>query len=236
MPSLADWRVESLRVTVFTNELTVAGWSELWPSAAALEERREQSSVRSVTQVGTYERWQLSIQSQLDRVDLVIAAPTPTGPVTEIATAGAFDDLIGVAKTLIPATYGKKISRVAFGAVLLSPADSHELAYAKLGQYLPSVKVDSKSKDFFYQINRPLAPANGWPAVNRVSQWAAIKAAWIMNPTELNSKMFEMYASRLILDINTSQETSLDVGNALPGGLLDLLVAEGRKIASVGDL
>src|SRR4051794_34676331 len=67
-----------------------------------------------------------------------------------------------------------KITRVAFGAVLLLPVDNREIGYRELDRLLASVTVDPIStKELLYRINRPKI-YKGNIVLNRLTTWASL--------------------------------------------------------------
>src|SRR5208282_50763 len=63
--------------------------------------------------------------------------------------------------------------RLAYGAILLQPVDNRETGYLRLGELASAVKIDPKSEDFFYQINRPRESTTlKNMRLNRLSKWS----------------------------------------------------------------
>ena len=87
---------------------------------------------------------------------------------------------------------GPSLRRLAFGAVLLHPAENRVEGYRKIQPYLQHVTMQpEESSDFLYQINRPREAevAISGLQINRVSKWSVgrmqlitVDAAGIQSP------------------------------------------------------
>ena len=130
------------------------------------------------------------------------------------------------------------VSRIGLGAELLWHVDSHEDGYRMLDKLLPDVKVDPKSLDLIYRINRrrDLPVGNDTLTVNRLSTWGVKRFAFEQTRGSMSTAQSAFYAAHAELDINTVADRE----EALPQGLLTELLPElvnlAAEIAAQGDV
>lgn len=200
------WQTELLRKSYFFELKSQPADSHIWRKVVGEEptDRAEKPAVRLVTEIGTWNEHQLTITSQLGRVDVLHQASMT---VDQLPNAGSYSAALAPFLAL-PVPEGlPDINRLAFGAVMLLPRSSHEECYRTLDDLLPHLKLSPTSRDFQYRINNPiesvLCPGI---RVNRLSTWSAIRAnISLLNP----ENSLELYAVRVEIDVNTTVETPL---------------------------
>ena len=252
---LTAWQTELLRLTAFpTSVAEVSGidwWADLFGRAP------ESSTVRTTKgerlEEGPFEQGALRLSIQPFRIDwyflkgeyhqeqqedvkLEMAFPT-IGPFPEAA-----DKFLKLMLSWLAPSVCPPLHRLAFGAILLQPVESHEAGYRRISNYLPDIKIDPSSRDFHYQINRQrnsLSEIEGLK-VNRLNKWSVLRGAMYQFglgrvksfQREVGPEHFEC---RLELDISSSAEFP-----ELPAKTLGILFQEfvklGKEIASKGDI
>lgn len=237
MKTCPDWQVEQLRLTVF---LQARGGSEalsarLWSSliGGEPESRIERSAVRTVVEEGMFEGHRVTLSLHPDRIDIVFhSAPIEPG----LPVFGPIEERLERFRQVIEQAPYKGCVRLAFGGVMLAPAADHKAAYRTLAEYLPSVKISEDSSDFMYQINRPVdSRVCKGLLINRLSKWAAIRLQFMTLDSPVAAKQFELYATRLEIDINTNPESPLE--EALDHlELVNELIEHGRQLWLQGDV
>lgn len=216
---------------------------------ALVPEPPETSIIRPQYQdEGPFERGRLMLTAQSGRIDWIYGPDIRrleeglpiVGPVDEVLEG--FSNLMHRWLEMSP-----PLMRLAFGAILLQPAEDRRHGYGALSSYLPAVKLDADtSSDFVYQINRPRSSVSGIPnlRVNRLSKWSVMQMQKLRLEVQVaeaqvgqSAVPYEQHsACRLELDINTAPE----FGGELPKGqlpmLFDELVSLGKEIALQGDI
>jgi hypothetical protein len=211
------------------------------------EEKHVKSKGLSQIERGAFHQGKLELSSSAARVDWTYTAQVSGENELDfsagIPTLGNFEASLVDFKALADRWLKEMcppIVRIAFGAVLLQPVESHEHGYESLKSYLPGLGIDPKgSCDFFYQINRPRTSKSGISdlRINRLSKWAVmgIQAHLFTAGKSVTTDMGSL-ATRLELDISTHQS----FGGELPADkilfLFDELVSLGGEIASLGDV
>ena len=131
---------------------------------------------------------------------------------------------------------------MAFGITALVVVSDREQAYAQLRDSLKNyVKVDVRSSDLQYQINRSRTSAVVEKLkINRLSKWAAIRAGiGVMLPTgERVGSGVEEHACVLELDINTDGERPKEdvMSRDQLIGVVDEMIGFSQEILLQGDI
>ncbi|MGK5021057.1 hypothetical protein [Janthinobacterium sp. LB2P10] len=205
------WQVENLRFSFFFDTISRPTWTGMWSNIAGKEcdSRTDKPASLHLVEEGEWNGLKLISSLQPDRIDIFLQ---PKEVDFELPNAGKFVDVVAPFVERIQASLTDaqrtSIRRVGFGAVLLRPAENQEAAYSVLSTYLPSIKIDKNSRDFFYQINRPLsANSNRNININRISKWSVIAAHFIAIGNSSPNVMQALIANRLELDINNSDVT-----------------------------
>jgi hypothetical protein len=243
--------VEFLRLTAFVHpeeRLTEpTWWSDL--TGGQPEQRTSKPGRGEFQETGPIGETFLSLSLQAGRVDWFL---TP-GPfeatadlVVKIASIGTFPekfgDFVGLMSRWLAVS--PRITRLAFGGVVLVPVESKEAGYRKLSEYLSAVKIDAdSSEDFLYQINRPRTSASGGGLrINRLSKWSVayfqrfrvgIPAPSLQAQGTTGDRV---HACRIELDISTPAESSGDIHHDRLADVFRELVNFGSEIAQKGDI
>ncbi len=251
-----NWQAESLRLTAFLAplaELKSEGW---WASTIGSEpeSRTAKPSRGELVEAGTYLDNTLTLSVQPGRIDWVLAPSQAQFENFEVMlkTVGQFP---GVADAFARAMYVwlkncPAIVRLAYGAVLLEHVESREAGYRLLSKYLPSVKIDESSQDFFYQINRPkpLPNAKDNLIINRLTKWSVmaglpVRMAFSLGspPTIGSATIFTppdsmVHACRLELDVSTPGNRQSEITHDELPTIFRQLVQFGSEIAGRGDI
>lgn len=180
---MENWLVQQLRFSAFvptaTPELLSSVWSQLSSEPPESEESRPREHFRRMA--APEEGSLIETVFLPGRFDIIKhpAAMAEIQPVIHFGDAkvqvSAFADRISALIKGLGDSIA--IHRLAFGAVLIRPVASRELAYEELGKLLP-VKIDpAGSRDFLYQINHPenFQISSGSIELNRLSRWSAMR-------------------------------------------------------------
>lgn len=246
MSDSANWLAETVRCTVFPvdPEADVPDWQEIAGAPPEARDGQPRLGVSNERGVCGDDGGQLFLETIPGRIHLRISREVSQGVVlptlgAAVAELRAFDQPWLLA---LP-----RLSRVAFGAVLLRPIESRQEGYELLDSYLPAVSVDAEnSQDFLYRINRPRhldVGENHTIRVNRLSTWSVRRLEGMLitggggQPKQIQTISTE-YHLRLELDINTPAEEAAQFP-ADPEqlvGVFDVLVALGEEIADQGEM
>jgi hypothetical protein len=244
----ANWLAERVRCTVFfpaNSPLPDPGtlwkeWADDEPSEV-ITKPKEGLHVASGEFLGAT----FHVQAQADRVDFNLLAPkreTPLEP-GEFPVAGEFG-LIGEFAAIAKKWFSTAptLTRVAFGAILMEPAESKEAGYLRMDELLPDVTVDEDARDFRFQINRrresEVVPSL---LLNRLSKWSVAVIQPMMVQFQIGGPVSSatsttQHAARLEVDINTAPEFAGSLPtDKLPDLFSELLVL-GLEISAKGDI
>lgn len=244
-----DWQVENLRMTAFPSpsvqfDPETNWWNDLMGAPPETSIHRARQGL--LRQEGQLEDKRLILTIQPDRINWLLTAIEVEEEI-DLPIIGPFEEMLGIFLPLMLRWFEldtcPPLSRLAFGAVLLSPVDTKQLGYQQLDSFLPSVELDTEGiSDFLYQINRPrdtITQIEGLQ-INRLSKWnvATLRQVnFIVGQTTVRtSPRQEVFACRLELDINTHQDFN---GELLPEQLPEVfneLVNLGREITREGDI
>ena len=251
-----EWRVLSLRLTIFVTEGPNFDPTQLWVEAVGDEPEEEQNRPRSgeFTRVGQVGGMRLRLLLQPGRVDLLVDvnAENPlesAEPITLSATPwGPARELIDRVANVLLGDVTVAANRLAFGAILVQAVEDARSGYQALDILLDTVAIDPDgSSDFAYQINRR-RKSKVMPtlAINRLSKWGVIGQGTMrlrlsmapeghVSTSHMTTDIIE-HAVRLEIDINTV----LEEPNVLPKdhliSLFEELVNLGVEIAEQGDI
>ena len=241
---LDEWQAEGLRVSAFMAEPNDPGQLGLWqavggdmPEVSQFHPREQRGQ-----EGGPFLGGWLTVEVTAGRIDWRLRADNREPPV-ELPTIGQYGTAVQDFREPMRKWLegGLKLSRLAFGAVLLMPTESVVAAYQTLDGLLPSVKIDPENtRDLVYRINRrrpSRGPMQGLQ-INRLCTWSAgqLRSAMIelTEGAELRQIGKPQDICKLELDINTASEFGELDTDALPT-LFDELVELGNEIASEGD-
>ena len=246
---IAQWEVESLRLTTFhTPGIVSTDSTDWWESVLGDKPERVTTWPKEnrTQQSGTFDGGQLALIFRIDRVDWILrgmmgAPGVPVeGPPNLGTLRDALESLLTVAQRWLDVC--PDLTRLAFGAALVETVEDLNLAYQKMSTMLPYVNVgEADSPDFLYQINRPrISKSPTTIKINRLSKWSVIQGGDISivigqgaAPTLASEPHF---ACRLDLDINTSPESSTVIPKGHTWALFSEMVDLGIEIADNGDI
>ena len=208
------------------------------------EEKNVRSQQKLVKEEGPFLAGRLSVEARSNRIDWRFGQDPKNAPEDLLALgpySEAHKEFCGLMQKWMNVC--PPVNRLAYGAVLLLPADNLQEANNQLDDLLPSVKIDPRSvRDFHYRINRrrPSKCSFEGLEINRLSTWSAANISQIgieISPGGVQRIVQSIDSSvcRLELDINTAPEFSQDLGDKR-SEILNELVGLGNEIASEGDI
>jgi len=239
MPPIEDWQTQLIRLTVFPSMEKdmekLPGWETIVGNPP--DQITQQPKADILEELGQFGKGSLSHRVVPGRIDwnyipFISDKKLPEG----LPEIGLFTEALKEFKPLMIKWLEQcdAFTRIAFGATIFLPVDSHESAYKLLDKYIESVKIDPETSDFHYQINRKRSSKTLGEQlmINRLSKWRAIKFNLEINEFEVE----ESFACVLELDINNvpSEQTIIKKESLTDvfGELIDL----GIEIASEGDV
>lgn len=253
-----NWEAESLRLTAFPVPSTTVTGHETWWTA--INGSNPETVVNQET-AGTYQAVGIVKARQAEyRCGLVVAPDRIDWFLGPNFTQGTFDItkftlgpveepwamFKGIADSWLK-NHSPRISRLAFGAVLVMRVTDRQDGYRKLNEYLPVVELDpAGSSDFFYRINRPRTSCTGIQnlEINRVSNWSVGHISPVqIQLTSLGGaqvtgipSMLSVNICRLECDINTKPDVVPELPRDLLVPVFDELMAFGKELAQNGDV
>ena len=244
---MIDWQVESLRFTLFRaipSETVIPLWETLTrekPEKVEFQPRRNTILEQGIIVLGCLTHtsdpfrtdWTLSPSQEQQRKTESFPILGPLSQTKEYFIK-MINDWITSQSTL-------ETKRIALGSISLIITKNRPSAYKQLSTFLPHVQIDiENSTDFSYQINRPTkSTVEPNLLINRLSKWSAPSLFGIgflvKEKPEVIQDTKSYAASRLELDINTSQDRQ----NPLPKSKLVTLLQELSRfvdeISTAGD-
>jgi hypothetical protein len=248
--TIPTWYVQQLRLTAFPSPASDIIHTNWWTDITGVDLETSVTNRKTGEQIdqGLLNDARFILNVQPSRIDWIygieLAVATPDN-VSDI-TLGKYADVAAPFKQLMTKWFAldtcPTLIRIAFGAVLLQPAESHDDAYQKLKvNFQSEIKLDG-ARDFLYRINRPRVSQIGIPdfRINRLSTWSAIAFQQTLFPIltlphSIHSSP-EFYATRLELDINTDAEYQGDLENHWLPQLFAEVMDLGEEIANEGDI
>ena len=250
---LSAWNAEILRLTAFHIEPTspqdINWWADLMGEPA--ETKTVQQRIGGQIEQGLFtgiRGVKLVNQVQPHRIDWSLQLHEPDPQINVFPTIGQFIEVVEIFVDVMARWLKLKtcpmLQRLAFGAILTYPVDSHAAGYRQLSAYLPNVKLDPESSsDFLYQINRvrdSTSKIDGL-GINRLSKWsvATLQTMSFSFGQDLDTSMDKgslLRACHLELDINTKT----DAKKPLPSNRIDQIFQElvnlAKEIIKEGDI
>lgn len=249
-----DWQVQQLRFTTFVaaSSSEVASQVRQWWTATtgeSPEDVAERPKEGMLEISGSSLGGRITLRSErgpLVRIDWVLGPPSdwdaPTFPIVD-TFAQAKEGFVGLVDRWCGLEDVPDSRRIAFGATLLQPTQSHADAYQLLDDLLPAVSVAPDSSDFLYQVNRRRPAGGEGTLVNRLSHWSAMQMSVQgiqVGGTPESLAGFQVtepvYAARLRLDINTVPREDIVLSAAAQQEMFHSLVEYGEQIATQGDV
>ena len=245
----SQWKVESLRCTAFTIQDSSLDPSNRWTDI--IGEHPGQVTTKPLE--GTYNAQgsglggilQLTIQPIRIQWTLGPNPPDDQGESWQIPTVGGIDrisEFLKVVKRWLE--IAPKLSRLAFGAVLLDIVDDTQTGYDRLDDLLPNVDVDSSAmRDFLYQVNRcRSSDAVEGVQINRLSKWSVAAVSPMTIQIQGGQQVLQKFvgepisAVRLEMDINNVPKPEHEFDNDSAIRIFDELTTLGLEISASGDV
>lgn len=248
--SLIDWQAENLRLSAFVVNAIDPTKRHFWESLIGTppNEIRHRPQQQLVIEEGPFLNGRLCVEVANSRVDWRLL-PDLSNPPRDLPTVGSYDVLEHGFRELMQRWLADcpPVHRLAYGGVLLLPAESLPGALRRLDELLPTVHVDPEiTQDFMYRINKRRDSRSGIEdlKINRLSTWAAMQVIetqihvsegdqGTLNVTQLpNSRGL----CRLEFDINTIPEFDQELDEDKVLDIFNELVDIGNEIATEGDV
>jgi hypothetical protein len=249
-PLITAWQATTLRLTAFPDPSAKVTASTWWTDVLGGAPETSISKPRQggEQQEGPLKGGKLILRIQPLRIDWVFSKGDIRDPNAEtFPTLGSFPDAL---ETFLPVMLRwfevescPPSRRLAFGAVLLQPAEDPKTGFQKIAPYLPAVHLDPEgSTDFSYQINRRRNSISGIASleINRLSKWSVVSWQSVIlavSPAQMGYfPEGERYACQLDLDINTAPDFKDELPRKQMSVIFRELVALGKEIATDGDI
>jgi len=251
--NLATWRVETLRLTLFTEtpiDITNLQWweniADTQAEARVIQPKLGRLQVAGPVKGGVCS---LALDCQPQRIDWLLTPQFLEGQeVSSFPTFAPLPEAVAIYRDLLlPWLHDAPVTvRVAFGAVLTREVAGRKQGYEALAAFLPGIQLDSdNSSDFSYQINRPRASVSGIDAlrINRLSKWSVVKLSGLVievTAGQPTARVFaptgDVYGCRVEMDINSAPEYRSQIPHDMLVTLLEELISLGLEIARMGDI
>lgn len=255
MPEPPNWRIELARASFFLSRPVQGNTPERWwqlftgeqpsESSANREQGRYQWSGRVPDPALGSATLRLEYNANGARVDwLLLTSPNAFVEDGKFRTFGLYKDCSSAFEQRIESwlrqVMSVRMSRVAFGAVLLYAPDDPNRLYTSMSSLLPLSEGDFSPQDFLFQVNRRrrsgVIGQESW--INRLSKWStATVSGFEVNVAANTARQIQgETVIRLEVDINSDPESS---PNELPPDrvvhLFRELTGMAREIAENGD-
>jgi len=245
MSKNTDWQVISLRMTVFVSADEYYQSDSWWENVVGYvpDEKLEQQRQQKISYEGNFKEGKLSLEvyRSENRVNWLFKPNEPEFILAgQMPTLGSFVETINhfvkyMQKWLvqdIPALY-----RIAYGAIIVQPANTVEESYKLLSDYLNRDFDESTTSDLMYRINRRrTSDVVDNLSINRVTTWSSYD--FLIELTHQfghMNKLLKHHTCRLELDINNVPSKQKLDKSILPE-LFSEFVALGNEIAQQGDI
>ena len=248
--SLSDWQAENLRLSAFVVNIIDPTKRHFWEPLIGTppNEIRHRPQQQLILEEGPFLNGRLCVEVANNRVDWRLL-PDLNNPPLDLPTIGSYDVLESGFRELMQRWLADcpPVHRLAYGGVLLLPAESLPDALRRLDELLPTVRVEPEvAQDFMYRINKRRDSRSGIEGlkINRLSTWAAVQVIETrihvsegdqgpLNVTHLpNSRGL----CRLEIDINTIPEFNQRFDKNMALDIFNELVDIGNEIATEGDV
>ncbi|MCY3831989.1 MAG: hypothetical protein OXG85_03160 [Chloroflexi bacterium] len=244
---VVDWQVETLRISVFPEDIDSVSPSKLWEMHIGEPEPeviiQPGSTNRRNAKYRNGEIYLVKTRSQIDwryvlpLEDTANENDLPAWGNLELELTGflEFSQSFLQKPSILP------VNRLAFGAVLMRPAKNLLTTCEHLAGLLPRFDLEDVA-EFNYLINRRRRSSFVEDLhINRLSRWAAVtleRNTSTLDPVvdgELNP-IKRLFASRVELDINTVPVHGTQLPSELLMNLFQELVDMGKRITQEGDV
>ena len=182
-PSPPDaWNAMALRCTTFLAPGPVENQQTWWDEVVGDVPETSTSKPKSgqLHQESPYGEGQMTLSIRPGKIDWMWHTGPPEELPESIPTIGGFLEccasFVELLKKWFEMSDFPRLQRIAFGGVLVQPADNRLAAYKKLSEYLPELAIDEEdSRNLLYQINKPLsAKTIDDLLLNRLCKWSAL--------------------------------------------------------------
>ena len=247
---LSDWQAENLRLSAFVVNAIDPTKGNFWESLIGTppNEIRRRPQQQLVMEEGPFLSGRLCVEVTNNRIDWRLL-PDLNNPPRDLPMVGSYDVLESGFRELMQRWLGDcpPVHRLAYGGVLLLPAESLPDALRRLDELLPTVRVEPEvTQDFMYRINKRRDSRSGIEGlkINRLSTWTAVQVIetrihvsegdqGTLNVTQLpNSRGL----CRLEIDINTIPEFNQEFYKDMVLDIFNELVDIGNETATEGDV
>lgn len=249
--TLNHWQVENMRLSVFPVHPIDIVETRFWESLVGSppDEQRFQRHQQLFTEEGPFVNGRLRLEARSNRLDWRLIGNPPTEPTGEIPIIGCYSEIEQTFSELMLRWLHRtpSLQRVAFGCVLLLPANSLRDAYNQLDELLSKVEIDvENSYDFLYRINRrreSRCPVEGLE-LNRLSTWSVVQIIETIITVSVGGQGQPQVerlpstkcACRVELDINTTPDFSSELEADLASAVYSELIENASQIAISGDI
>lgn len=240
-----EWKVQTLRLTVFPSGSTVISEVNWWESLLGQPPDSQTSKPKTglFSQEGVFESGKLTLNVQPGRIDWLWT--TNESQEEQIPILGPLSTTLDNFSAIMTQWLEKMcppVRRLAIGGILLDPVENKQIGYKHLTEYLPYVKLDpERSFDFTYRINRPRnSTVMKDLTINRLTNW--LVAMWKVNQMALAPDQLqyipgpEFHACRLDLDMSTQTDYLESLPQESLVNLFRELISLGTEIATRGDI
>lgn len=181
LPPVECWEPTNLQLIVFPVEPLVALKKTWWEQLTGKEQFESTRKKLEFTETGQFEDLILTVATDVTKISWSIMPQVDTEEIAAgLPRLGPFPESLARFKTLMNrwlSAFCPPVNRIGFAGTLLQNTETKQSGYQMLGGYLPSVRIDPKSFDFSYRINRktPSAIANPELLINRINSWSILK-------------------------------------------------------------
>lgn len=248
--SLSDWQAENLRLSAFVVNIIDPTKRHFWEPLIGTppNEIRHRPQRQLVMEEGPLLNGRLCVEVANNRVDWRLL-PDLNNPPRDLPTVGSYDVLESGFRELMQRWLADcpPVHRLAYGGVLLLPAENLQDALRRLNELLPTVRVEPEvTQDFMYRINKRRDSRSGIEGlkINRLSTWAAVQVIETrIHVSEDGQGTLDMKQlpnsrglCRLEIDINTIPEFNQEFDKDIVLDIFNELVDIGNEIATEGDV
>ncbi|QDT65800.1 hypothetical protein [Calycomorphotria hydatis] len=242
-----SWEVNHLRLTAFTTKPLIGREQEVWQQIFDVEPENTSLSPRKAVVVGVWNEKQAQVEIDPVRVNIRLFAQLNVDTAeTALPTMGQFSERVKeFADVVSPWIRGNSnVERLAFGGLLMIPADNHEEAYALLQKFIGEQVRLEGAREFQLRINRRrTSNVLEGIEINRLCKWFATEFSikgFMSRSAEAQKELAyleDQIVASLDLDINN---VGLGDSCVIPEDklepLFEELVSLGEEIAEKGDV
>ena len=241
-----DWQVENLRITMFPENNARISPSSHWDEIIAEDADNVQiqpgrlnarhvdrgHGVIFLIKQSEYIEWRYLGKPDENRNELRLPI---VGSLFE-----ELDVILELSRMSLRSPSLLPINRLAFGAVLLLPAQSLNTGFANLQDFFPKINFQ-RVNDFDYRVNRRRnSEVVKDLEINRISQWSVARLERVADTLDPASSLADgssssAFASRLELDVNTVQRRDALQSDSLVD-LFNELIHLGTELSERGDV